>query len=167
MYRLKYSFREITKYFIKTKVMTERNFPPGKWYCKELHKPTSLLRTSLAFLFFCPKAQRCFVDATQELGCPRVSAPDETTPFAAPWEPGMGLVHPRMGQVIGLSWQPLQCFPRQERCRHLTLWHQCCTSSPLIMHWMWPYSLTASHQFLLEKGPKTPFKTDGNAWCLP
>lgn len=27
MHRLKYSFREITEYFIKIKVMTERNFP--------------------------------------------------------------------------------------------------------------------------------------------
>lgn len=124
--------------------MTERNFPPGKWSCKEyycflLHKPTSeptsLLCTSLALLFFCPKGQRCFLDTMQELSCPKVSAPDETTPFttmclvciaAAPWEPGMGLVHLGMGQVKGLSCQELQGFPRQECCKQL--WHQCRTS---------------------------------------
>lgn len=42
---------------------------------------------------------------------------------------------------------------------------------PLIMHWMWPYSLAASHQFLLEKhhllAPKHHSKLMEMCECLP
>lgn len=92
MHRLKYSFREITKYFIKIKVMTERNFPPGKWYSKDyywvlLHKSTSLLWTYIptlhlfGFALFLSQRTKVFSRCNTRLGLPKSQCTRWDHPF--------------------------------------------------------------------------------------